>query len=129
VLPWSLIFFVYLGALGLRWLLKRNSPVTISQEGIREENFGFGLVEWAELLGVESRLGFNAKSATTFKTLYLKVPNAGEYFKRIPPWVRPILWTYTSRRDAVPLDFTYLDRDIAEAIERIKATRPDIAVT
>jgi hypothetical protein len=31
------IFFVYLGAFGLRWLLRRNSAVTISEEGIKEE--------------------------------------------------------------------------------------------
>jgi hypothetical protein len=120
------IFFVYLGAFGLRWLLRRNSAVTISEEGIKEEYFGFGLVQWNELLGLESRL--SVRNATAFKTLYLKVQDPRKYFERIPLWVRPILWTYTSRRDAVPLDFTYLDRSIEEAIEQIKTVRPDILV-
>lgn len=119
----------YLGALGIRWLLRRKPPVVISREGITEEYFGFELIPWNSILAVEAAKSFSSRSMTAFKTLYLKVQNPDEFRSRVPSWVRPLLRLYSARRDALPLDFTYLDGNLEEAIERIKTFRPEIPVT
>jgi hypothetical protein len=38
------VFFTYFGALGIRWLSRRQPPLFISGEEITEEYFGFGFV-------------------------------------------------------------------------------------
>src|SRR5215470_19503714 len=69
LLAFLTVFCGYLAAWSLRFVLRGAELVTISKKGIDEKQFGFGLIEWPCMQGVESVERF--KNGTTFRTLYL----------------------------------------------------------
>jgi hypothetical protein len=118
--------FAYVGFITARSLLSDQPQLVISDRGIQENRSGFGLICWPDLIAAEVKV--TTIYLTAYKTLYLKVENPGNYFRRVSLVARLSLPLRSQKKATIPIDFTRLDGTVDEAVTWINTFRPEISV-
>jgi hypothetical protein len=126
VLSVALLITIYIVAVPL-WMLFRRDPVLrFTREGIEEAVFGGGEIPWTDIVEIQPR--FELSRGGPIPVLDLRVRELKTYLRRIPVYLWLALPLRTFRRGVIPIPFSNLDGQMEDAVDWIRSYHPDVAI-
>lgn len=120
----GLLCIVYSTALRSNLLFSPDPVLRLTQTGVEDFQFGFGLIPWEEILEIQPRLPIHPIRRGL--SLDLSVRHPTKFIRRVPfyRWMKfPVK---TLQEGILVIPFEELDGDMGDAVDWIRSYHPDV---